>query len=98
MGRLRESRLEPDRTNLNLACAEPALFRHPAELVLGISPLDQHAPEGPACHPRVDPAPPALLHISINFIERDILAKVCNHRLAPGPQNAVHFVQSLDRL
>jgi len=44
MGRLRESRLEPDRSNLNLACAEPALFRHPEEFVLGISPLDQHAP------------------------------------------------------
>jgi hypothetical protein len=39
---LRKSHLKPHRTNIDLACGEPALFRHADEFIPRVSALEQH--------------------------------------------------------
>ncbi|SPE26422.1 hypothetical protein SBA2_30087 [Acidobacteriia bacterium SbA2] len=65
---------------------------------MGISPLDQHKTKGHFCQPGIEAASAALADVSIDLVERDILAKVLDHGFAAGAQYAMHFIERLNRL
>src|SRR6202008_1776522 len=90
--------LQAEKREHGLTRAEAACFRHTDELVFGISALDQHAVEDPPGHPGIEAAATAVLQVSIELIERDVLAKIRDQSFTSRAENAVHFVERLDGL